>query len=73
MFDIAIEYCEAVKETRTDSALIQFYELAPKSVKIGGNEVTVKAKGKNKRGQTATLGNIAVEVKFPKPGKEAGK
>lgn len=51
----------------------QFYELAPKSVKIGGNEVTVKAKGKNKRGQTATLGNIAVEVKFPKPGKEAGK
>ena len=27
--DIAIEYCEAVKEARTDSALIQFYELAP--------------------------------------------
>ena len=27
--DIAIEYCEAVKEARTDSALIQFCELAP--------------------------------------------
>lgn len=50
----------------------QFYELQPTMVKMGGNEVTVKAKGKNKRGQTAKLGNIAVEVKFPKPTKKEG-
>ena len=44
----------------------QFYELSPKLVKIGGNEVTVKAKGKNKRGQTAKFGNVVVEVAYPK-------
>ena len=52
----------------------QLYELPPALVKYGANEVTVKAKGKNKRGQTAKLGNIAVEVSFPKPdAKDGGK
>jgi len=50
----------------------QLYELQPSQVKLGGNEVTVKAKGKNRRGQTARLGNIAVEVRFPKPEKKGG-
>ena len=36
------------------------YELA----KYGANEVIVKATGKNKRGQTAKLGNIAMDVIF---------
>lgn len=36
------------------------YDLA----KYGANEVIVKAMGKNKRGQTAKLGNIAIDVIF---------
>lgn len=49
----------------------QLYHLPLNLVKFGPNEVTVKSKGKNRRGTTAKLGNIAVEVTFPK--KEAGK
>ena len=45
----------------------QLYELQPSLVRFGANEVTVKAKGKNRRGQTAKFGNVAVEVSYPKP------
>ena len=50
----------------------QLYELPPAIVRYGANEVTVKAKGKNRRGQTAKLGNVAVEVAFPKPAAKEG-
>ena len=45
----------------------QLYELQPSLVRFGANEVTVKAKGKNRRGQTAKFGNVAVEVAYPDP------
>ena len=45
----------------------QLYELLPSLVRFGANEVTVKTKGKNRRGQTAKFGNVAVEVAYPKP------
>ena len=45
----------------------QLYELQPALVRFGPNEVTVKSKGKNRRGQTAKLGNVAVEVSYPDP------
>ena len=53
----------------------QLYEIPSALMKVGGNEVTIKSKGKNRRGLTAKLGNIAVEVTFSKPEakKEAGK
>ena len=50
----------------------QMYELSPKLVKKGANEVLIKSKGKNKRSQTAKLGNIVVEVTFEKPAKKEG-
>ena len=49
----------------------QLYDIPLNLVKFGPNEVTVKSKGKNKRGTTAKLGNIAVEITFPQ--KEAAK
>ena len=49
---------------------VQMYELDPKLVKKGENEVVIKSKGKNKRSETAKLGNIAVEVRFDKLSKE---
>lgn len=53
----------------------QLYDIPPAAVKYGANEVSVKAKGRNKRGQTAKLGNIAVEIAYPKKDTsgEAGK
>lgn len=48
----------------------QLYDVPPEFVKYGANEVIVKSKGANRRGQKANLGNIAVEVKYVK---EAGK
>ena len=53
----------------------QLYDIPPAVVKYGANEVSVKAKGRNKRGQTAKLGNIAVEIAYPKKDTsgEAGK
>lgn len=52
----------------------QMYHLTPQMVKIGPNEVMVKSKGKNRRGATEKIGNVSVEVRFPKPGeKEGGK
>ncbi len=44
----------------------QLYKLTTKEVKQGANEVMVKSKGRNKRGGVAKLGNIAMEVTFPK-------
>ena len=44
----------------------QLYDLTSLPVRFGANEVTVKAKGRNRRGQTATFGNVVVEVAFPK-------
>ena len=44
----------------------QRYELPPGFCKQGANEVVIKTKGKNKRGGIARLGNICVEVTFPK-------
>ena len=49
---------------------VQMYELDPKLVKKGENEVVIKSKGKNKRSESAKLGNIAVEVRFDKLSKE---
>jgi len=49
----------------------QLYDVPLNLIKQGGNEVTVRSKGKSKRGGTALLGNIAVEVTFPK--KEGSK
>ena len=46
----------------------QLYEIPPKSLRHGANEVTVKAKGKNRRGEVAKLGNVAVELAYPKEG-----
>ena len=43
----------------------QLYDVPPALVKYGANEVTLKTKGKNRRGQTARLGNVAVEISFP--------
>ncbi len=46
----------------------QLYAIPPGQVRVGANEVTVKAKGKNRRGEVAKLGNIAVELAYPKEG-----
>ena len=51
----------------------QLYDIPPSAVKYGANEVTVKAKGRNKRGQTAKLGNIAVEISYQKKDGDAKK
>jgi hypothetical protein len=48
----------------------QLYDIPPEFVKHGANEVIVKSKGANRRGQKASLGNISVEVDFIK---ETGK
>jgi hypothetical protein len=47
----------------------QLYKVPTEFVKYGANEVSVKSKGANKRGQRATLGNISVEIKFIKDAK----
>ena len=47
----------------------QLYKMPAGLCKFGANEVVLKSKGKNKRGGTIKLGNIAVEVTFPKEGK----
>ena len=44
----------------------QWYEIPLSQVHRGANEVTVKSKGKNKRGETAKLGNIAMTLTYPK-------
>lgn len=49
----------------------QLYEIPPGLLRHGANEVTVKAKGKNRRGEVAKLGNVAVELAYPR--KEGGK
>lgn len=46
----------------------QLYEIPPSHLRFGANEVTVKAKGKNRRGEVAELGNIAVELAYSKKG-----
>ena len=53
----------------------QLYDIPATLLKTGANEVTIKTKGKNKRGQTAKLGNVAVEISFPSAaeGKEGPK
>ena len=53
----------------------QLYDVPTTLVKYGANEVTLKTKGKNRRGQTAKLGNVAVEMSFPPAAaaKEASK
>ena len=43
----------------------QLYDVPTTLVKAGFNEVTLKTKGKNRRGQAAKLGNVAVEISFP--------
>ncbi len=50
----------------------QIYEISPGTLKTGRNEVSVKQTGRNKRGLTAKLGNVCVEVIFkdPPPKKE---
>ena len=40
----------------------QQYELPVAALRHGRNEVVVKAVGKNRRGQTAKLGNVAIDV-----------
>ena len=42
----------------------QQYEMPVSALKFGRNEVVVKATGKNKRGQSAKLGNIAIDVMY---------
>ena len=51
----------------------QIYAIAPGTLKTGRNEVSVKQTGRNKRGLTAKLGNVCVDVIFkePPPRKEA--
>ena len=49
----------------------QWYEVPLAAVRHGANEVSIKAKGKNRRGEVAKLGNFAIVLKYPK--KEAGK
>ncbi len=51
----------------------QLYDVPPSAVKLGANEVTIKAKGRNKRGQTAKFGNVVVEVAFPAADKPAAE
>ena len=48
----------------------QLYKVPLEMVKHGANEVSVKSKGANRRGQKANLGNLSVEIKF---NKETGK
>ncbi len=50
----------------------QIFSIAPGTLKTGRNEVAVKQTGRNKRGQTAKLGNVCVDVIFkdPPPRKE---
>ena len=50
----------------------QLYDVPKGLLRTGGNEVTVKAKGKNRRGETAAFGNAAIELAYPKK-KEGGK
>jgi len=45
----------------------QIYAVAPGSLKTGRNEVAVKQTGRNKRGLTAKLGNVCVDVIFKEP------
>ncbi len=42
----------------------QVFDVPYDVAKYGANEVIVKAMGKNKRGQTAKLGNIAIDIIF---------
>ena len=46
----------------------QLYEIPDGLLRHGPNEVSVKAKGKNRRGEIARLGNVAVELAYPKKG-----
>lgn len=61
---------KAVKPLRKIAGSQQF-EVPLSALKYGRNEVVVKATGKNKRGQTARLGNVAVDVVFAN-GREGG-
>ena len=49
----------------------QLYDIPKGLLRHGANEVTVKAKGKNRRGETAVFGNAAIELAYPK--KEGAK
>lgn len=51
----------------------QQYEVPLSILKYGRNEVVVKASGKNKRNQTAKLGNVAIDVIFSEPKKGGAK
>ena len=50
----------------------QQYELPVSALKYGRNEVIVKATGKNRRGRTAKLGNIAIDVIYTEAQKKEG-
>ena len=50
----------------------QQYELPVSALKYGRNEVIVKATGKNRRGRTAQLGNIAIDVIYTEAQKKEG-
>ncbi len=45
----------------------QIFSIAPGTLKTGRNEVSIKQTGRNKRGQTAKLGNVCVDVIFKEP------
>ena len=48
----------------------QWYEVPLAQVRRGANEVTVKSKGKNRRGAMASLGNVVIELTYPKSAAE---
>ena len=62
--DLTVQLNGKPLKLRKKRAGSQVFDVPYEVAKYGANEVIVKATGKNKRGQTAKLGNIAIDVIF---------
>lgn len=62
--DLTVQLNNKALKLRKKRAGSQIFDVPYEVAKYGMNEVIVKATGKNKRGQTAKLGNIAIDVIF---------
>lgn len=62
--ELAVQLNNKPLKLRKKRAGSQVFDVPYDTAKYGANEVIVKATGKNKRGQTAKLGNIAIDVIF---------
>ncbi len=62
--DLTVQLNNKALKLRKKRAGSQVFDVPYDVAKYGMNEVIVKATGKNKRGQTAKLGNIAMDIIF---------